>query len=178
MSSGSIKALSVGRLTITCFTKKSSGEIVKLITRPSLLPFLVSTLRPMRLKFRSRMSLILTTSLSATSSSMLSTTTPRWEYSRMDEVSRMQLVELIVGPVTRKAMILRVSGSTMGDSMLAMGPLAWTLSIGVPERRELYINISLLYHEILILIAAAWSVIYCCVICSRVCAFWMLYEPI
>ena len=62
MSSESKKLLTVGRLTMICWTEKLSSVTVKSRTLPSLEPFLVSTLRPMRLKLSSITLLILTTS--------------------------------------------------------------------------------------------------------------------
>lgn len=52
----------------------------------------------------------------------------------MEATSRMLFAELAGGPEIRKAMILRLSGSTIGVPRLAMGPPAWTLKIGVPRR--------------------------------------------
>ena len=88
---------------------------MKSITLPSLLPFLVSTLRPFRSKLRARILLILMTSSSATSSSMLSIIMPRLEYSRTDLASRMVAVDFLrSGPSRRKAIILSESGSIIG----------------------------------------------------------------
>ena len=87
---------------------------------------------------------ILTTSSGPISSSLLSITRPRLEYSRMDWTSRILLVALMIGPSTLKAMIWRLSGLTIGAAIRAMGPLAWTLRMGVPINLELYNNISLL----------------------------------
>lgn len=84
MSSGSRNDLARGRLTMSCWTIKSSAVRVKSETLPSLVPFLVSTLRLMRLKLRSRILLILTTSSFSTSSSMESMTQPYLLYSRTD----------------------------------------------------------------------------------------------
>lgn len=43
-------------------------------------------------------------------------------------------------------MILSVSGSTTALAIVAMAPESWRLRIGVPMRREIWINIILLYH--------------------------------
>ena len=59
----------------------------------------------------------------------------------MEATSRILFAEFAGGLETRKAMILRLSGSTMGAPRLATGPPAWTLKIGVPRRWELYTNI-------------------------------------
>ena len=67
---------------------KSSGVTVKSTNLPSLERFLVSTLRPMRSKFNSRTFWILITSLGVTSSSILSITMPRLEYSRIELTSK------------------------------------------------------------------------------------------
>ena len=76
VSSGSIKDFTSGRLTMSCFTVKLSSVTVKSETLPSLVPFLVSTLRSVREKLRSMILLILTTSSLLTSSSIESTTQP------------------------------------------------------------------------------------------------------
>ena len=73
-------------------------------------------------------------SSSATSSSALSMTMPRLEYSRIEEASRMLVAGLTPGPSTRKAITWRVSGSTMELATRPMGPLACRLRIGVPTR--------------------------------------------
>ena len=49
-----MKLLTKGRLTMICWIVKSSEVAVKSMMVPSLVPFLVSTLRPIRLKLRSR----------------------------------------------------------------------------------------------------------------------------
>lgn len=85
--------------------------------RPSLVPFLVSTRRPFRLKLRLRILLILIISSFAASSSAESITQPYLLYSRMDLTSRIFSWLLMDGPATRKAMILRLSGSTIVSEM-------------------------------------------------------------
>ena len=134
----------MGRLTIICWMRKSSALAVKSMIWPSLEPFLVSTLRVRRSKLRPKTCSIRTTSEEPTSSSTLSMTMPYSEYSRMDLTSRMFWFGVTTGPVRRKAMIWRLSGSTMGELIWPMGPPAWTLKIGVPVSRELYTNIILL----------------------------------
>ena len=89
VSSESEKLFMSGRLTIICWMLKLSLVVVKSIMRPSLVPFLVSTLSPMRLKLRFRTFSIFTTSFEETNSSIESITMPREEYSRMEEMSRM-----------------------------------------------------------------------------------------
>ena len=130
MSSGSTMALMAGRLTISCWTMKSLEVTVKSMILPSLDFFLVSTLRVRRSKLRSRTCWSLTMSSYPTSSSMLSMTMPSLEYSRMDETSR-RLADGL-GPLIRKAMILRPFGSTIVLEICPMGPAAWMLRMGVP----------------------------------------------
>ena len=91
---------------------------MKSMTFPSLVPFLVSTLRPFKLKLRSMILLTLTISSFSASSSMESITQPYLEYSRIDLASRM-LVFLTRGPETKKATIFKESGSTMGVAIVA-----------------------------------------------------------
>ena len=76
VSSGSRRRLKVGRLTMICWTRKSSELTVKSVTVPSLEPFLVSTLRERRSKLRPRTCSIRTTSEGATNSSIESMTMP------------------------------------------------------------------------------------------------------
>lgn len=131
---------------MSCLTTKSSEDMVKSITLPSFEPFLVSTLRSIRLKLSSRTLLIFTTSSAEMSSSMLSITMPRLEYSRILLISRRFSGPETRRPAIRKARILREFGSIMGSPTEPIGPLAWTLRIGVPISLELYTNIILLYH--------------------------------
>ena len=67
-----------------CWTEKSSVVTAKSWTLPSLEPFLVSTLRVFRSKLSLRVSAILMTSPSPMSSSILSMTKPKLEYSRTE----------------------------------------------------------------------------------------------
>lgn len=109
-----MKLLMAGRLTMICWVMKSSEVTVKSETLPSLLPFLVSTLRPMRLKLRPIMRSILMTSLDVISSSILSTTMPKLEYSRTEEAAKRLAGDLPMrGPLRRKAMMVRLSGSVI-----------------------------------------------------------------
>ena len=116
VSSGSMKLLTSGRLTMICWTVKSLSVTVKSMTRPSLVPFLVSTLRPGSLKLSARIFWILMTSSVETNPSILSTTAPRLEYSRMLAVSRMLDDLEMRGPAATKAIILRLLGSTIGSA--------------------------------------------------------------
>ena len=84
--------------------EKLSGETVKSSTWPSLEPFLVSTLRPGRLKLSSKTWLNLMMSSGALSSSTLSMTMPSVEYSRIDLISR-YFASRTRPPVSKKAMI-------------------------------------------------------------------------
>ena len=69
----------------------------------------------------------------ATSSSMLSMTMPKLEYSRILGISRRLAPKRGMGPPSRrKAMILRVSGSTIALATRPIVPLACTLRTGVP----------------------------------------------
>jgi len=72
----------------------------------------------------------LTTSVGLISSSALSMTMPRSEYSRMDWTFN-RLVGLL-GPFKTKAMILKPSGSTIALAICPMGPAACMLRTGVP----------------------------------------------
>ena len=109
---------------------------------PSLVPFLVSTLRSMREKFSFRTFSICMTSVGPMRSSEELMTQPNLEYSRMDLASRMSSSRLMRGPERRKAMILRLSGSTMVVEIYPMGPEDWMLRMLVPIRREAVINIT------------------------------------
>ena len=113
------------------------------MTLPSLLPFLVSTLRSIRWKLRSRILSILTTSPGAANSSTPSIIIPRLEYSRMDLTSRM-LALVRVGPVRRKAMILRLSGSMTGAEINPSGAPVCMLMMGVLISFVPVTNISIL----------------------------------
>ena len=110
---------------------------------PSLVCFLVSTLRPIRLKLRPRILLILTISSGVDKSSMLSMTMPNLEYSRISLTSSM-LALLISGPVSLKAIIFKVLGSIIGSEMTPIAELVCKLRIGVPIRFELAIIMFLL----------------------------------
>lgn len=142
VSSGSRKLFMRGRLTIICWTAKLSGVTVKSLTRPRREPFLVSTLRLIRLKLREMTSEILTTSSGETSSSMESTIMPRWEYSRIEETVIMSAVDFLSrGPERRKARILRVVGSMIMLATVPMEPVDWTLITGVSMSLPLVTNI-------------------------------------
>ena len=111
--------------------------------RPSLLPFLVSTLRPTRLKLRERILETLTTSPAAARSSVESIMIPSEECSRMEDTVKMSVLVLAIsGPVRRKAIILSASGSTIIESIVAILLVECMLRIGVPIRLFADINIS------------------------------------
>ncbi len=97
----------------------------------------------MRWKLSSRTLSILTTSPEVTSSSTPSIMRPRLEYSRMELTSRM-LAFVSIGPVRRKAMILRLSGSMMGFEINPTGVPVCMLKTEVLANLELVTNISLL----------------------------------
>ena len=81
-----------------CWTLKLSSVTVKSVILPSFVPFLVSTLRPLRLKLRAIIFSILTTSPSEISSSAESITRPNLEYSRTLLVSKILPPSLFVAP--------------------------------------------------------------------------------
>ena len=88
---------------------------------------------------------MLMTSSFSISSSALSITMPRREYSRMDLTSRrLALVRFKRGPSRRKAMVLRLSGFTTRLATKPTGVPDWTLMTGVPMSFEQVVNISLL----------------------------------
>ena len=71
-------------------------------------------------------------------------TRPKLEYSRMELASKMLPPSGLTAPWTRKAMILRVSGSTMVFATVPILPESWTLKIGRFRSLEFAINIPLL----------------------------------